>query len=576
MFNKYYRQELQSLRESASEYSKAYPAIAPMLDGVSSDPDVERILEGTAFLTGLVRQKIDDEFPEIVQELIRNVWPHYLRPVPSATIIEFNARQTLQQSAKIKKDVYLDSAPVDGTSCRFKTIYDLDIHPLEIKEISFNDFLGKKASIKIKFTLDKINLSTWNPENIRFYLADTYTDASYLYLLLFNFLSCIKIKAEGAKSYQTFSSKSLKNVGFGKKESLLPFPTNVFPGYRLIQEYFLMPEKFLFLEFPDIKEWTNRGTGNNFEMVFELDRLPDGPPVLTKNSFKLHVAPAINIFPHDADPIYLDHKKHEHRVRPTTDKLEHYQIYSIDSVLGFLQGASKERKYNPFHKFGLMENTKSAIYNESLRVPPAKNRIDHYISTTNADTTPEMESLSITLTCTNGFLAEHLETGDINLPAETTPEFVSFTNIRKPTVSTLPSFNNNYLWQLLSMLSLNNVSLSDVESFKSLLNLYIFEGSHDKVSVLANKKRVEGIKAISTKNTSRLAAGYMMRGKEIRIKVNKDHYAGLGDMYLFGTMLSHFTAQYTTINSFTRLIFEEVLTGETFTWRERIGDRYLI
>lgn len=575
MFNKYYRQELKYLRDAAAEYSKNHPAIAPMLDGTSSDPDVERILEGTAFLTGLVRQKIDDEFPEIVHELIRNVWPHYLRPVPSATMIEFSAFDKLQQTVRVEEGIYLDSVPVDNTSCRFKTVYDMEVHPLEIESVSFKDRVGKPAFIKLQLKLNQIKMSSWKPEKLRFYLADQYIDAAYLFMILAGYLKSIRIKALDSGVYQSFPKQSLKPKGFLLEDSLIPYPSNVFPGYRLIQEYFMMPEKFLFFDFSGIKDWKGRGEGEKFEIIFELEDLPAGPPAISDTSFKLNVTPAVNIFPHDADPIFLDHKKHEYRVRPTTDKLDHYQVYSIEKVVGFKQGASRERNYMPFHSFRSKEDN-NAIYNESLKLAPGKNRLDHYISTTTNDPEPDFETLSITLHCTNGFLAEYLETGDINVPAETTPEFVSFTNIKKPTVSTLPSFNENYLWQLLSMLSLNNVSLTDVDSFKTLLSLYIFEGSHDKVAVNANKKRVEGIKAINTREVTQLIAGCLMRGKEITLKIDVEHFAGMGDLYLFGSMLSHFTALYTTINSFTRLVVEEQMTGERFVWQERIGNRYLI
>ena len=67
MFNRYYQEELQNLRERAREFSAVHPAAAPMLGGQSSDPDVERLLEGVAFLTGLLRRKLDDELPEVIR-----------------------------------------------------------------------------------------------------------------------------------------------------------------------------------------------------------------------------------------------------------------------------------------------------------------------------------------------------------------------------------------------------------------------------------------------------------------------------------------------------------------------------
>ncbi|MEE9556699.1 MAG: type VI secretion system baseplate subunit TssF, partial [Candidatus Adiutricales bacterium] len=84
---RHYQQELQNLKELAVEFSKAHPALAPMLSGQTQDPDVERLLEGVAFLTGMLREKLEDEFPEIIHGLLDLIFPHYLRPAPSTTMI---------------------------------------------------------------------------------------------------------------------------------------------------------------------------------------------------------------------------------------------------------------------------------------------------------------------------------------------------------------------------------------------------------------------------------------------------------------------------------------------------------
>ena len=88
MFNKYYQDELTYLRDLGREFATAYPAIAPML-AERGDPDVERLLEGVAFLTGKIRQKLDDELPEVIHSVAALLFPHYLRQIPAASVIEF-------------------------------------------------------------------------------------------------------------------------------------------------------------------------------------------------------------------------------------------------------------------------------------------------------------------------------------------------------------------------------------------------------------------------------------------------------------------------------------------------------
>src|SRR5512134_3522203 len=100
MFNKYYQDELTFLREMGREVSQAYPALAHMLAERGSDPDVERMLEGFAFLAGRIRQKLDDEFPELTHGLLSLLWPHYLRPIPSMSILQFKPVPNALREAK--------------------------------------------------------------------------------------------------------------------------------------------------------------------------------------------------------------------------------------------------------------------------------------------------------------------------------------------------------------------------------------------------------------------------------------------------------------------------------------------
>lgn len=153
MFNRYYQDELAYLKELGAEFSKAHPALAPMLTGPTADPDVERLLEGVAFLTALLRQKLDDEFPELINELMQLIWPHYLRPIPSTTIVAFTPKPTLKQSQIIPSGIQIASIPVEGTSCLFKTAYDLEIHPLNLLDASFAQPSGRPPVIKLLLSL---------------------------------------------------------------------------------------------------------------------------------------------------------------------------------------------------------------------------------------------------------------------------------------------------------------------------------------------------------------------------------------------------------------------------------------
>jgi type VI secretion system protein ImpG len=159
MFPKYYQQELSSLRELGAEFSKAHPSLAPLLNGTRADPDVERLLEGSAFLTALLRQKLDDEFPEIIHDLMQTVAPAYLNPLPSATIQAFRPKATVRNSVKLPSGIFCASVPVEGISCLFKTCYDTEIHPLSITDASYVHAPGRPPMVRIAFELTGISLA---------------------------------------------------------------------------------------------------------------------------------------------------------------------------------------------------------------------------------------------------------------------------------------------------------------------------------------------------------------------------------------------------------------------------------
>jgi type VI secretion system protein ImpG len=576
MFNRYFQEELAHLKDLGAEFSKAHPALAPMLSGPTADPDVERLLEGVAFLTGLLRQKLDDEFPELINELMHLIWPHYLRPIPSTTLIAFTPKPTVKQSMTIPAEIQIASVPVEGTSCLFKTTSDVEIHPLNLLDASFSQPSGRPPSIKLLLELNQLKLSDWQPKGLRFFLAGDYPSATDLYFLLRRHLKRILLTPLEAGASAVLSPECLRPVGFSQQETLIPYPSQSYPGYRMLQEYFIAPEKFLFLELVGWEQWHERGEGSQFEIPFELDTLPF-PLRIKKDHFVLFVTPAINLFPHEADPIHLDHRKPHYLIRPSGSSIDHHQVFSVEKVVGFVHGTAEERHYVPFELFN-PDPQSIPVYHVTVRSSPIKSGFDFYLSVAypHGSPPPVSETLSLLLTCTNGSLPETLRLGDISQPTSRSPEFVEFKNIKPPTNSVLPPLGTNLLWRFLSHLSLNYLSLARAENLRALLGLYLFPEGRERTAILANKKRISGIENVEVKPSDRLVSGVMMRGREIKLNIRQDQFASQGDMFLFGCVLDQFLGGYASINSHTRLIIQEVMKGDIYQWPARLGDHPLI
>ncbi|CCO24156.1 type VI secretion system baseplate subunit TssF [Maridesulfovibrio hydrothermalis] len=576
MIEKYYQQELAHLRELAVEFSKTHPALAPMLTGPGSDPDVERLLEGSAFMSGMINQKLDDEFPEIVHGLVQLVFPHYLRPIPSTTIIKFIPKPSLMETIKVASGVQLASIPVNDTPCTFSTTFDVDLHPLTITKVDLAQRAGTSGTLTIGLELKGMTLDEWDISKLRFHLTGDAAVASVRYKILFDCIRGLRVSSPGG-SVAMLGARNLKAVGFEDEEALLPYPSQSFPGYRILQEYFILPEKFLFFDIDGLDNWKNRGDGKSFEIVLELDRLPSDLIRFNREHLCLFATPAINLFQRDAEPIILDHKRPEYQVRPSGDSGGEYQVYSVDSVVGYIQGTVEERPYKPFQMFN-PQAEEMPVYTVHHRRSVVRENTDIFLSVaySSQGKEPRLETLSMSLTCTNGTAAEKLRYGDISKPTETSPELASFENIRQPTSPVQPPLGNNLLWRLLSHLYINYLSVADVESLRAMVKLYVFTDTRDRGSVVANTKRVEALTGLEVTEDDRLVRGVVMRGREIKMSLTCDGFANSGDMYLFSSVMNRFFSGYASVNCFTRLTVEDTLNKELYQWNAMIGDRPLL
>lgn len=576
MFNRYYQEELTLLKELGAEFSQAHPALAPMLSGQTSDPDVERLLEGTAFLTGLVRHKLDDEFPELLHGVMNLLAPHYLRPVPSASMLVFTPRPTLREPLLVPAGTEVASMPVDGTSCVFRTCFDIEALPLRIKNASMEQRAGLPPRITIQFELAGIPLSAWKQKRIRLYLAGGIPRGSDLYCHLMTNVAQVEWSSPDGTPC-ILPASAIQPVGFGQEDALLHYPTQSFPAYRLLQEYFMLPEKFLFVDIEGLERWTNRGRGSSFSLSLQLKQEPAVPVPIKQDSFLLFATPIINLFHHDAEPIRYDHRKSRYLIRPSGAKQKDYQIISVEKVSGFMQGTSREKAYISFQQFSPQYEA-LAVYNVSMARSVIDDSLETYISVAypGVETAPVEEVLSLKLLCTNGALPENLGLGDICRHTSTSPELLEFSNIRTATMNVQPPLGASILWRLLSHVSINLLTIDRPEALKTLLDLYIFTEGRDKAAILANKKRVAGIESVEIQSVNRLMQGIMARGIAITLHLKRENFAGIGDMYLFGSVLDRFLSWYSTINSFTFFTIREVNTGETYTWPARNRKHFLI
>ncbi len=582
-----FRDELAYLYLQGNEFAKRNPNLSRFLSEKSSDPDIERLLEGFAFLTARLRQKIEDDFPELTHSIINLLWPNYLRPLPSSTVIKFSPKSdSITEKQIIKKNTLLRSQPVDGTQCRFTTCHDVSVYPLKIGSVDDNHSRDKSiVRINIEALTD-LPMNEINCDCLTFYLSGNDYTAQTLYFWIFNYLDRIDVLIEG-KTVKTLNNRNIRRVGFHPNQSLLPYPENVFDGYRVLQEYLNFPQRFYFFDLTNLLTIWPDSPAQNIQFEFHFKRSFPSDIKIRRNDFELYCTPAVNLFSHDADPISLDGQSTEYLVRPSGHKREHYEVFSINSVIGHIQtgrSGNTSRDYFPFesfqHEIERAHQRKSFYFRNRVRESVNKIGFEQFISFIREDETlytPEdPEIVSIEVTCTNRNLPEALAVGDICIATEMTPSFVSFENITQPTPSMRPILDGSLHWKLISNLSLNYLSILEIEPLKNIIRAYDFKAFVDEQSKRHTQQRLAGIERITTHPVDRLVKGLPVRGISSKIAINADNFHCEGEVYLFGTVLSHFFSLFSSINSFHILEVVNSANNETYSWPTQKGIQPLI
>ncbi|MDQ0980426.1 type VI secretion system protein ImpG [Pseudomonas synxantha] len=429
-----FAEELRYLRELGREFAEDNPQLAQFLGDQAGDPDVERLLEGFAFLTAKLGMKIDDDLPELTHPLLQMLWPNYLRPLPSATIIRFTPlADAISQRQVIPKGTPLFAKPVDGVSCQFRTCTEVNLYPLALQEVS--DAHSREASvmrIDLK-VLTEQPLTSMACDQLDFHLGGDNAIAMTLYLWLAHYLDSVTLHID-KQSYR-LPTNTIGFPGFTPDEALLPYPRNVFDGYRILQEYFVFPQRFHFFSLTQLARVWPEVSATSLRFEFQFSR-PMPPDIRLRTSdLHLYCAPAVNLFRHDANPIALDGRSLERRISPSGNRPEAFEIFSVDKVAGW-DAADKERKGDPLRRFTPFESFQHEIehargrtalyFRTHIEESHGREGLRHRIAFVRGDESlyiGEHEAASIELTCSNRDLPQLLGVGDVSLSTEVTPSF---------------------------------------------------------------------------------------------------------------------------------------------------------
>jgi type VI secretion system protein ImpG len=622
----YYERELIFLRRMGAEFARKYPKIAARLlleEEKIEDPHVERLMEAFAFLAGRISLKLDDELPEITESFLNILYPHYLAPIPSMAVAQFfygSPSDKLTAVQMLERGSRLNSRPVDGTPCRFRTAYQIQLAPLVLESAALEspapkDTRGKYAESSIRLSLRgygdaplaevRIGDTGKPPEYLRFYLNGDPQLVFPLYEIIFNHAAAVEFRPrETPLSGKTFSTitniqlktpdpiiltpDAIKPVGFTEAEALLPFTKRSFPGYRLLSEYFSFPQKFLFFDIYGLDRPIIKKFGSHFDILIHLKDITPPLAPISADTFLMNCSPIINLFTQTADPIYLSQQKYEYHVIPDVHRQTTTEIYSIDSVISTDPRTNTSREFSPFyslrHAYG--EQVEKAFWYAVRRGSqrPDDDGTEVYLSMVDANfnpRTPAVEVLTVKTTCTNRDLPAKLPFGgkSDDFEVEGAALLSRVRCLTKPTETIRAPQRRAVQWRLISHLTLNYLSLVEgegnaPEALQEILQLY------NLADTSFSRQQILGITGVESRRVIRRVGGHtgagFVRGLETTLTFDEEKFVGSG-MFLFACILERFLLLYATLNSFNQLVVRsEQREDEIKRFAPRAGGQVLL
>jgi type VI secretion system protein ImpG len=580
MIEKYFEEELRYLYESGKEFAKAHPQRAQYLniDAVGDrDPYVERLFEGFAFLAARIREKLDDSFPELTENLINLLWPDFLQEIPSLTIVQFKPRQNFLQETRVLPrgtELLSNAAGPESVICRFATTQEIRFNPVNLVSVEKKVDTRRKSSLSFNFALETgADLRKLKLSPLRLYLHAEQPTALMLLEFLTRHTAAVEIGFDNGRVVQSIPCDgAVRGGGLTIEESLLPNQAASFWGHAMLREYFVFPEKFLFVDLHGFEQVAiGEPLPKTISYTISFDReFPADKPFSTEN-FRMFCSPAINLFKRNTEPLTHSAFNAEYRVVGDVSYPLSYTTHSIVSVQGIDRASGERNPYKPLYSFETKGKMMGRTYTTNYRVAPDGRR-HMYITLGGEQLSGEQfreEGVSIEAWCTNGIIPrEEIREGGLNKPGNGFPDYLTFTNITRPTLPYAPPPQGEYQWIFISQLSATYTSLGTPDTLRAAMQLFDWSGAEGQ------RRKLEAISEVGIRPARSMIGGSTICGVEFTVGVTETGFLDSGDINLFGEVLRTYLSTYASLNSFVNLVLVLKPSGKEIRWDSKVGKRW--
>ncbi|MDO5622920.1 MAG: type VI secretion system baseplate subunit TssF [Paracoccus sp. (in: a-proteobacteria)] len=632
-FRDSYERELDILYERSAEFAEEFPGLADRLGGVlrdNIDPSIAGLLEGAAFMAARVQLKLDEEFSGFTHELLEQIFPDALAPIPSCMIVQAPPPAAPPPDGvprRYRRGEYLDARFRDAdqqVSCRFSLAAPLTVLPLTISAITYHDRttalagLGQDPDARTRAglvldlaTTDGLPLAALAGQQPEFRLTGDMLRAQALYEQIHcntTRASLRWLQPNGDPVFVRLRPEQVAQIGFDRDELLFDRQSSLFEGFSLLRDFFAFPRKFLGFRLTGLDDQLRLVNTRQAQLVLEFDHVNDDLARQTgPHDIRLNCAPAINLFESGSNQIRLDDQRHEYVVTPDSSPITHYEIHRILNVTASYGAAHDKVPVEPLYALPQGASApRSTYYYTSRRKPRRLTESERrngvrsdYLGTETFISIYEppedvigrrARRLHVRTLCSNRHLPAALplaQSDDFNMVSDVNLSLACVNGPTPPREAMTETeqagphrvTQGQVYWRLISYLSLNHFGLDDrfgrdgAASLREMLTLFA------DLSDTVTETQIAGLTGLKvrpvTRSIRRPDGFFPARGLEISVTFDETAFEGSG-IILLAAVLDRFLAEYVSINSFSQMVVISKQRGVIKTWPPRTGQGPLI
>lgn len=537
-FKQYFSDEMRSLHDEAQRFAEEFPEQAAMLNLKElrdKDPYIERLLEGVAFLTAQVRQQIDNSQTQMNETLLEQIAPELLRPIPALTIMEFKPKINSQHVGEIipngleifSQDLDGGRSPIGFTICDRFILY-----PIHLK---YCQILSQELQLTFQ-TLPHTNFEQLNLKEIPIYLHAEPLLALDLFMLLTQQVTAVEVEYSKQVKRQVFSPSM---VTAHHVHRLLPDTGRTWVGLGLLQDYFAFREKYFFIKLTQLEFLKDLEDIQEVKVIIRFSDHYVLPKELTRDNFKLHCIPAVNLIESYSEPIQYNRYQLDYSVIADYTERE-TMIYDIVSIEANYNDSRSKYSVRPFYKLNKTSNDE-ACYHIVKHFYDEKN-YQIKVSFANLENSANLSLQTKLLIFHGNQPRKILQEGNINRISNKYLSILEAKNLIRPSSMLLPPCREHYQQQLLGLLQKSFNQIDNRENFCNLLQQL------DWTKRRENKQRIDGIKELTVEPIEKFLQGCLVSGWRWKVFLDSTCYASISDAYHFGWFLHQFLLTYNNLN----------------------------